>query len=232
MGPIQRLAGIEGARAATGTALVIDTFRAFTTAAFLLDAGVSRLIITDTLDAARAAARSLPGAILCGEEGGVRPDDFDLGNSPFEVTQTTGLKGTTVVQRTSAGTRCAIAAHVAGAQRVFATSLVVASATVACADRSRPISIIASGRNGTEPVDEDDATGDLLAALLRDEGDPVATGSAVAHGPSADRLRMAPWAPDDDIALATDSDRFSFAMEVTHEVSHFEIHEVFPRGLR
>lgn len=206
--------------------MVIDTFRAFTTAAFLLDAGVTRLIITDTLDTARVTARALPGALLCGEDGGVRPVDFDLGNSPYEVTQSTGLSGATVVQRTSAGTRCAIAAHVAGARHVFATSLVVASATVACADRSQPISIIAAGRNGIEPVDEDDATGDLLAALLQGLGDPIATGFAIARGRSAERLRLASWAPNEDIELATDTDRFSFAMEVTYASPHFEIREV------
>lgn len=226
MGTIYRLAGIEGARAATGTAMVIDTFRAFTTAAFLLHAGVSRLILTDTLDAARRTADALPGALLCGEDRGVRPDDFDLANSPYEVTRSTGLMGATVVHRTSAGTRCAIAALDAGARQVFATSLVVASATVACADRSGPISIVASGRYGTEPVDEDDATGDLLVALLNGTGDPAATGFAVAHGPSADRLRRVPWAPDEDVELATDTDRFAFAMEVTYEAPCFEIHKV------
>jgi len=229
MGAIRRLAGLTGAREARGTTLVIDTFRAFTTAAFLLDAGVSTLVLVDTLGDARRVADTLSGAILCGEEGGVRPDDFDLGNSPYEVTQTPGLFGATVVQRTSAGTRCAIAAITAGANPVFATSLVVASTTVACIDESSPVSIVASGRYGNEPVDEDDATADLLEDLLGGKGDPSATGTTVARGQSAERLRAAIWAPDEDVTLATDVDRFGFAMLVTYEAPHFEIHRVIPR---
>ncbi len=230
MRTIRRLAGFTGARSARDTTLVIDTFRAFTTAAFLLDAGVSTLVLADTLDDARRMTSTLSGAILCGEEEGVRPDDFDLGNSPYEVTQTSGLSGATVVQRTSAGTRCVIAALIAGANPVFATSLVVASATVACVDRSSPVSIVASGRYGNEPVDEDDATADLLEDLLNGKGDPSVTGAAVARGLSAERLRAVTWAPDQDVTLATDVDRFGFAMQVTYETSYFEIHRVTPKN--
>ncbi|MCZ6462494.1 MAG: 2-phosphosulfolactate phosphatase, partial [Actinobacteria bacterium] len=56
---ISRRAGLEGAAEASGPTVVIDTFRAFSTTAYLLDAGVSRLVLTDGLDEARRIAASL-----------------------------------------------------------------------------------------------------------------------------------------------------------------------------
>ena len=45
--------GVEFAGTARGATIVIDTFRAFTTAAVLFDAGVDRLVLTASLDDAQ-----------------------------------------------------------------------------------------------------------------------------------------------------------------------------------
>ena len=125
-------AGVAGAAEAGGPALVIDTFRAFSTAAYLFDAGVDRLILTDSLDEARHTAARFGQALLCGEDDGIRPDDFDLGNSPAEVLGREDLGGATIVMRTSAGTRSVIAADNAGAAPIFATHERAVMAVAAC----------------------------------------------------------------------------------------------------
>ncbi len=210
---IRRVHGLDAAGQVRGPAIVIDTFRAFTTAAFLLDAGVDRLLLATELDEARALAHDLD-AVLCGEDGGRRPDDFDLGNAPGEV-RAAGhrVRGRTVVMRSTAGTRCLVGAHRAGARPLWAASLVVVSATArAVADNAR-LTIVSAGRSGVEPAPEDDVTGDLIVARL--EGRPIDP-RAVAElrdAVTARRLATADWAHPDDLDLCLDVDRFPFAME-------------------
>lgn len=212
---ITRRTGIEGASAATGAAIVIDTFRAFTTAAVLLDRGAAPLLLTETVDGARRLAADLD-ALLCGEDHGVRPDGFDLGNSPAEAT-TADVRGRPVVQRTTAGTRSVLAGMEAGAAPVHAASLVVASATAVAVGSTPELTIVSAGLHGVEPAFEDDRTGDLIAGLLAGAADSDANRSAVAADvascPRAVELANAPWSGDDDVAIATDVDRYDFAME-------------------
>jgi 2-phosphosulfolactate phosphatase len=198
--------GLEGAAGATGPTVVIDTFRAFSTAAYLIAAGAGPILLAETIDEARAAAARIDAAILCGEDRGRQPPDFDLGNSPGEVIEARYLEGRPVVQRTSAGTRCARAAMRSGAKPLYAARSLAGAASV---------SIIASGRLGTIPVEEDDATAHLIGALIT--GTPIDAPNLVGkirRGPSAERLRRADWAHDDDLDLCLDVDRFDFSMRV------------------
>lgn len=207
--------GLEGASVATGPTAVIDTFRAFSTAAYLVAAGAGPILLTETMDEARAVAARTDDAILCGEDRGRKPVDFDLGNSPGEITDIGRLEGIPVVQRTSAGTRCARAALRSGADPLFAASLVVASATARSLANAASVTVVASGRLGTIRAEEDDATAELIGALITQAPiDSAALIRGIRVGPSAERLRRADWAHDDDIELCLDVDRFDFSMRV------------------
>lgn len=211
---ISRRAGLEGAAEASGPTVVIDTFRAFSTTAYLLDAGVSRLVLTDGLDEARRIAASLDHALLCGEEGSRPPDDFDIGNSPTEVLQRTDLPGRTVVMRTSAGTRCVAAAVAAGAGPVYAASLVVAGPTASALADEPTVTLVSSGGSVTVPHDEDDYTGDLIARMVGGHTPHyAAVVDAVRAGTGTARLRATRWIDDRDIDHCLVVDKFDFAME-------------------
>ena len=204
--------GIDFAAGASGTTVVIDTFRAFTTAAVLFDRGIHRLMLTASLDEARHLAEQVDG-LLCGEDGGRKPPDFELGNSPFEASRRTDLTGRTIVQRTSAGTRSVVAALDAGGDPVFAASFVVASATAAAvaATGSSAVTIVSAGLHGSEPSEEDDLTAAHIAGVLA--GDvPRDTASAIASCARARELSVAPWAHPEDVAIAATQDRHAFAM--------------------
>lgn len=207
---ISLLYGLKGADVAAGPTAVIDTFRAFTTAAFLLDAGVASLLLASEVDEARQIAAAVGDAILCGEDRGLTPPGFDLGNSPGEVLRHVDLAGRVVVQRTSAGTRCLRAAVRAGASPVFGASLVVASATARVLAPG-PATIVASGRYGTTRVTEDDMTAEFIAARVRGDT-PDADIGRILRSDSAQRLRTAAWADSHDLELCLDVDRFDFAM--------------------
>src|SRR5205823_8847663 len=70
---------------AASVAVVIDVLRATTTIAYALAQGYERVLACGDLDQARELARRVNGgAVLAGERACVKPEGFDLGNSPRE----------------------------------------------------------------------------------------------------------------------------------------------------
>ena len=101
---------LGGAEHATGVVGIIDVFRAFSTAAVALANGASRIIMVSGVEEALALRDSGVGQLVMGEVEGRAPDGFDFGNSPLEASRT-DVRGKTIIQRTSAGTRGITAAH-------------------------------------------------------------------------------------------------------------------------
>ena len=96
------------------------------------------------------------GQVCIGEVGDRAPPGFDFGNSPFEVSEI-DFAEKMIIQRTSAGTQGVVAAR--HAQRLYAASLVTASATArALLSRSGDrISLVAMGSEGVVRTDEDES---------------------------------------------------------------------------
>ena len=226
---IHRLQGLAEAETARGATAVIDTFRAFTTAAFAHDAGVGTHMVVATVAEARMLKDANPNAILCGEDHGITPDDFDIGNSPAEVLAI-DVAGRTLIQRSSAGTRCVLAAlGSADASPVHPTSLVVASATADAMQSFAEVSLVASGRFGVEPAIEDDLTADFIAAILNGLPTPDTIASTIDTSDSAEKLRTSAWAHADDVELCCDIDRFAFHLTATmHPGGYALIHRSEP----
>lgn len=101
-------------------AIVVDVIRATTTLAVLFDRGCRRVLLAPDIEAARAAKRTRPDALLAGEVGGATPPGFDLGNSPSEISLR-DLRGREVIFATTNGTRALRAC--AGSGATFAGSL-------------------------------------------------------------------------------------------------------------
>ena len=94
---------VRDAREAAGTVIVIDVFRAFTTAAIAFDNGAADITLVAESADALALHRSGVGDVLMGEVDGKRPEGFDYGNSPYEISGV-DLAGKSLVQSTRAGT--------------------------------------------------------------------------------------------------------------------------------
>ena len=209
---ITRRSLLAGTHGVSGPTIVIDTFRAFTTAAFLLDRGVDHIVLTETLEEARVRSHSIPESILCGEEEGRRPDDFDLGNSPIETDRFDDPTGRVVVMRTSAGTRSVVSALRSGADPLYAASLVVAGATASAVRSRAEIAIIASGLSGITIADEDEETSGLIESrILRLPDDPERL-DRIRSGAGARRLTTTSWIDPEDLDRCLEVDRFDFAM--------------------
>jgi len=196
-------------------AVVIDVLRAFSFAAYAVDAGVDRLILMSDLEETLELAQHIPGA-LAGKDG-APADGFDLFNSPGQLRERSDLRGRTIVHRTTAGTVGAVAAR--QARHLFCASFVVAAATV---DRIRAlapdaVTFVITGGNGNAP--EDLACAEYLAASLTDAAAPdpapylervEAAGQDLLRGVELGYAGV----HVDDLALCMDLDRFDFALRV------------------
>ncbi|WP_457638096.1 2-phosphosulfolactate phosphatase [Oceanithermus sp.] len=145
-------------------ALVIDVIRATTTAAYLLNSGVAKLVLTGDLDTARRLAAA-QGALLAGERGGLPPEGFDLGNSPRQAAGL-DLRGRTVVMTTTNGTVAAQrAAAVIG--NLALGALVNAAAAARWAVRFDSLLLVAAGREGRLALDDSFAAGVIIGELAK-----------------------------------------------------------------
>lgn len=208
---------LEGARNVTGAVAVIDTFRAFTTAAVALASGASRIIMVGTVEEALALRAAESSAICMGEVGGQAPDTFDYGNSPFEIA-TVDLGGKTIIQRTSAGTQGIVAAS-ARTDCLYAASLVTAEATVRAllSASTNQITLVPMGDNGATRTDEDELTAIHLKNRLEGRpGDKEAIRRVILAGGEVLRFYDAarPSYRPEDVDIALDIDRYDFAIRV------------------
>jgi 2-phosphosulfolactate phosphatase len=139
--------------------VVLDVLRATSTIITALAVGAREVRLFDALDAARAA----------GEEKCLKPADFDLGNSPREFTPDK-IQNAAILLATTNGTRAAVAAQRAGAHRLFAGSLLNASATAQALLpdlTSRDTLLLCAGTNGAFSQEDALGAGAILFAILQ-----------------------------------------------------------------
>ena len=205
-----------GARNARGTVVILDVFRAFTTAAVAFSRGVSEILLVAGVDEALDLRDRGLADIAVGEVGGVMPDGFDFGNSPFELSRA-DVDGKTLVQRTSAGTLGVTAAT--KSDRTYVASLVVARATAMALQREAPelVTIVAMGGDALERTDEDEQCAMYIRNLVEGRSpDPEAVRSLVLAGDQAAKYGdpALPHFHPQDLDWALRVDAFDFAMLV------------------
>ncbi|HEY7199350.1 MAG TPA: 2-phosphosulfolactate phosphatase [Candidatus Dormibacteraeota bacterium] len=206
--------GVAGARAARGTVVVIDVIRAFTVSAYALAGGATECRLVGEVDQALALASRIEGSVVSAEVEGLPVDGIAISNSPT-MTRDADLRGRILVQRTSSGTQGVVAAT--GADRLFACSLAVASATartIAAADPEL-VTFVATGSDRGHP--EDRACAAYVEALLHGGRPDLA--ELLAPLRATERYRTLtsgtwPGFPATDIELCLAADRFDFAMPV------------------
>jgi 2-phosphosulfolactate phosphatase len=210
---------LEGARRATGTVVVVDVFRAFTTAAVALARGAAWIImVAEPEEAVRLREGGL-GDLCVGEVNGKRPRRFDFGNSPHEMMQA-DLRGKVVIQSTRAGTVGVAAAT--GATAVYAGSFVVAEATVKAILQGSPreVTIVAMGYNAMVRTDEDELCALYLRNLLQGRRpEREAIRKLVLAGGEMAKFRdpQQPHFHPEDVDIALEIDKYDFAIRVVRE---------------
>jgi 2-phosphosulfolactate phosphatase len=194
----------------TDAAIVIDVLRAFTVAPWCLARGAQTLLLAPTVDAAIAAGRRWPNAVLLKD--GPMDERFLLPNAPGIVAES-DLSGRVVIQKTGNGTRGAHA--VAGTSTVLCASFVTAAATARALRHLDPATVTFVVTEG----DEDVALADYLSALLR-TGNADASPYLARAAASAAAAEIREQGPDEscpgvhpnDLWLSLQLDRFDFAL--------------------
>jgi len=159
---------VEGAKQTRGLTVIIDVFRAFSTACYVIRNGAREIIPLGEVDLAYRLKEENPGYVLMGERQGEKLPGFDYGNSPADI-QDVDFCGKTVIQTTSAGTQGF--ANAKDADELISGSFVNAEAIVSYIKKKAPgtVSLVCMGTWAVAPNDEDTSCAEYIAARLNDQ---------------------------------------------------------------
>lgn len=222
---------ITGADQAEGLTVIIDVFRAFTVECYAFAGGAALCYPTSKLEDAFALKEEDPTRILMGERGGAKVDGFDLGNSPYAVTQT-DFHGKTMVHTTSSGTQGIIHAYAAGSSEIITGSLVNARAVCEYIKARSPekVSFVAMGNAGVTSAPEDLLAAKYMESVLKGQGFDLDGEIAHLRNHGAEKFfdpkRVA--FPEEDYPLCVDCDRFPFILKVNKKEGRTTITRIDP----
>lgn len=218
---IEILQLIEGAKRARGLAVIIDVFRAFSTACYVTERGAAAIVPVGAIEEAYRLKREHPDFVLMGEREGVVQPGFDYGNSPTHA-EKAEVAGRVVVHTTSAGTQGI--ANASAADEVITGSFVNAGAIVRYIRSRNPgrVSLVCMGLGGVKPADEDTLCAEYMKNEL--EGRPNDFPSMVRFLREESRTGSfmdltgeisETSAPKSDFDRCLDLDRFGFVLKVS-----------------
>lgn len=216
---IEILQLLEGAQKAHGLTVIIDVFRAFSTACYAFAAGVSKIYPVGNIDQAYQLKDKNPEFILMGERFERKPEGFDFGNSPSHILQV-NLSGKTIVHTTSSGTQGIT--HAIHADEILTGSFVNAGAIINYIKKRNPekVSLVCMGYSCEYPTDEDT----FLAEYIKNELEGITNN----FPEMVDKLRNGSgarlfdpenqeWSPSTDFDLCLNLNQFDFVLKVEKE---------------
>ncbi len=213
---IEIIKSVEDAHKATGLAVIIDVYRAFTTQAYIFAHGPHKVIPVLDLEQAHQLKKENPEYLLVGERGGVKPEGFDFGNGPTEALHGNFL-GKTVIHTTSNGTKGLI--NAVNAEQVLIGSFVMADSIIKYIKNNnfKNISLVS-----TSPYVEKDNEDMLLAYYIRDvlsgkKVDEPEIKNQLATNSATSFLLNEAGVPQTDIDLCLDFHRFNFVIKKVTE---------------
>lgn len=209
---IEIIKSINDANKATGLAVVIDVYRAFTTEAYIFANGASKIIPVLDLEEAYKLKRENPEYILVGERGGVKPEGFDFGNGPTEVIDV-DFTGKTIIHTTTNGTRGLM--NASNAEQVLVGSFVMADSIIKYIKNNnfQDISLISTSKDV-----ENDNEDVLFAYYIRDilngiKVDELEIKNKLKTTSANSFLLNEAGVPQTDIDFCLDFNRFDFIIK-------------------
>lgn len=211
---IQILQLLEGAQEASGLTVVIDVFRAFSTACYAFDKGAEKIIPVGSIETAYQLKKEHPEFILAGERNEKMPEGFDFGNSPARLNG--HLKGKTIVHTTSSGTQGIV--NATGADEIITGSFVNAGAIVRYIKKQNPetVSLVCMGYACEFSTDEDTLCAEYIKNELEGEPNHFAKMVEIIRMGSGARFfepESQEYAPIDDFGLCLNLDHFNFVLK-------------------
>jgi len=206
----------EGAKKAKGLTVVIDVFRAFSTACYVFAAGAEKIIPVEHVEEAFELKKLLKNVVMLGERNERKVPGFDFGNSPTHI-MNQDFTGKTIIMTTSSGTRgIANAIH---AEEIITGSFVNAEATIDHIRQKNPaeLSLVCMGYEGRYPTHEDTFYAEYVRdKLLGKETNFEEMKQILRTGDGARLLDPAndEWSPSSDFELCLDPNRFNFVLKI------------------
>jgi 2-phosphosulfolactate phosphatase len=205
----------EGAKKARGITVIIDVFRAFSSACYAFDSGAVRVIATGDVDEAFRLSKVYCNSILAGERNEKKIEGFDLGNSPTEIMKC-NLQGKTMILTTTAGTNGLMLAKDAGT--IITGSLVNAGAVARYIKAQNPdvVSLVAMGYRAHLRADEDILCAQIIKSEIEGIHDSFEKRIGMLKDGSGKRFfnpDNLDFSPPTDFFLCTMLNRFSFVLK-------------------
>jgi len=152
--------------------VVVDVLRASTTIATAFVNGAERVYAVESLRQAQRIRQERPQLLLCGERGGIKPEGFDLGNSPLEYTPET-VGGRELLITTTDGTKAMIHAQKVGRPVLIGSCVNCSAASKEAfelaAGLDSGISIVSAGRRGEFSLEDFLGAGLIVKGLPKDD---------------------------------------------------------------
>jgi 2-phosphosulfolactate phosphatase len=212
---------LEGAKNAEGLTVIIDVFRAFSTACYAFELGAEKIIPVGNIDVSYELKKNNPEYVLVGERNEQKPEGFDFGNSPSLLAKEK-IDGKTIIHTTSSGTQGI--ANATNANEIITGSFVNAGAIVKYIQLKNPqtVSLVCMGYACEYPTDEDTFCAEFIKNEL--EGKPnyfEKMVETIRNGSGArffDHEKQ-DWSPKEDFDLCMKLNRFNFVLKVEKENS-------------
>lgn len=206
---------VKGAREARGLTVVIDVFRAFSSACYVAGNDADQIISVGKVETAFELKARHPEYLLMGERNAKMVDGFHYGNSPFQV-ENIDFNGKTVVQTTSAGTQGLVNAE--HADEILTGSFVNADAIAAYIRKLSPdqVSLVCMGYAARHPSEEDTLCAEFIQMKLLGEEPDYQKMTETIRRTSGKRFFIAghqDYAPSTDFYLCLDLNRFDFILK-------------------
>lgn len=212
---IQILQLLEGAQKAEGLTVVIDVFRAFSVACYVLGNGAKDILPVGDINLAYELKQKNPEYILIGERQERVPEGFDFGNCPTHLLHH-DFTGKTIIHTTSAGTQGLVNA-IHATERITG-SFVNAPAIVKYIKKQNPdcVSLVCMGYSMKHPSEEDTFCAEYIKASLEGMDVDFNHMKQVIRTTSARRLfspENQSFSPSSDFELCMDLGRFDFVLK-------------------
>ncbi len=208
---------VNDAKLATGLAVVIDVFRAFTVEPYLINNGAKKLIPVGDMQIAYDYKNKNDACVLIGERNGIILPGFDYGNSPSQI-ENIDFSGKTIIHTTSCGTQGIVKST--NAKEIITGSLVNAKAIVKYIIKNKidEISLLALCRPGENPFDEDLLCAKYIKSMLENKPlnnleEEIENLKTTTGAKFFDKLKQKDF-PEKDFYLCTEINKFDFVLKV------------------
>lgn len=205
---------IEGAKNAEGIAVVIDVFRAFSLACYIVNQGCEKYYAVSDINEAYRLKKENPHYILIGERNEKIPEGFDYGNSPTHI-QGIDFTGKTIIHTTSAGTQGLL--NASKAKEIITGSFVNArSIANYLINKNENIAFVCMGYAAKYPTEEDTFCAEYIKSLILHKPYDLNNKIEIIKNTSALRLfdpKNQEFSPSDDFYLCTKTNIFNFVLK-------------------